>query len=155
MVRARSLFENDDGVNVATEYIMVLVISGIVFTLLISSSQSLFIEGPSKTVTKNQFMDVGNDLDTKLIDTYLVAPRDGMISTTFDMPYEIAGYGYKAQISNSPNGDDKEVTVSSDQYTDVSAKLTLNGVNSTIPITGDTSSYNDKHWINYTSTTTT
>jgi hypothetical protein len=141
---------DDEGVNMVTEYIMVFIMAMFVFTFLISSSQWIFVDGPSKIVSRNQFMDIGNDVDAKLIDTYLVAPRNGTISTTFDIPADVAGHGYVVQISDAPN-QDKEVYVYSDHYKEISVKLTLNGVNSTIPIIGNTSSHNAVHTISYKS----
>ncbi len=141
---------DDGGASMITEYIMVFIISMLVFTVFISSAQSIFVDGPVKMVSWNQFTDIGNDVDAKLIDTYLVAPRNGTISTTFDIPGDVAGHGYVVQLSDAPN-QDKEVTVYSDCYPGLSVKLTLNGVNSTIPVYGNTSSHNAAHTISYTS----
>ncbi len=154
-MRTVKLSSNDEALNLVMEYILVFIMATIVFTILISSTQALFIESPSKMVSKNQFMDVGNDIDAKLIDTYLVAPRDGSISTTFDIPSDIVGYGYNVQISPALNQNnqqvDQEVNIVSDRYPDVGVRLTLNGVNSTISINGSTSSHNAVHTIVYSS----
>ncbi len=153
MVRVGNIFTNDDGVNVATEYILVFMISVFVFTILISTSQSIFIDGPGRTVTKNQLMDIGNDVDAKLIDTYLLVPQDKpdsiSIATQFDIPSEIAGYGYDVEISDAPTPGDKEVTIKSDRSGDLLVRLTLNGVSSTIPVHGSTGSHNAEHSISY------
>lgn len=147
---ATKILKNEEGVNSVVEYIIVFIIGSIIFSIFLILSQSLFIENPSKTVSQNQFMDVGNDVDTKLVDTYLVMPDNGTISTTFDMPNDIAGYGYNVSIF--PSGtNDVEVRVTSNKYNDVFADLTLNGVNSTIPINGSTSSNNAIHKIHYSS----
>ena len=146
----KKILGNDDGVSSVVEYIIVFIIGSIMFSIFLLLSQSLFIDNASKTVTQNQFMDVGNDVDTKLIDTYLVSPVNGTIRTNFTMPHNIAGYGYNVIIS--PSGtNDVEVKVTSDKYLDVFADLTLNGVNSTIPINGITHSNNVTHTIQYSS----
>ncbi len=140
----------DEGVSMVTEYIMIFIVAMFVFTIFVSSAQSIFVDGPGRMVSRNQLTDIGNDVDTKLIDTYLVAPRNGTISTTFDIPDDVAGHGYVVRLSDAP-GQDKEVTVHSDRYPEISVKLTLNGVNSTIPIYGNTSSHNAVHTISYRS----
>jgi hypothetical protein len=148
------LQKDQAGVNFVLEYIFTFMIASIIFSIMLMMANGLFIQGPEKTVSKVQFTDVGNDLTAKIIDTYLVAPTmpdQGNVSTGFDMPSTIAGKSYWVNVepsSNSWDKWDKEVVVQSGSN-DVVIKITLNGVNSTIPVTGNTSSSSATHRIWY------
>ena len=144
-------FFNDSGVTAVLEYIMTFVFAFIIFTMMLSMFDGMFIKGPERTVTTMQFADVGNDVTAKILDTYLVAPVDGEISTGFDMPETVAGRDYQLDIRPSANGWDREIVVHS-QYSDQSLSVTLNGVSSTIPVKGSTSSMSDTHIVSYDST---
>lgn len=140
--------KDDSGVSAVVEYILTFLIASIIFSIMLLISYSMFIEGPQKSVEVLRYTDVGNDMTAKIIDTYLIAPRDGTILTSFDMPSSIAGKSYSVSVETSKNGWDKEVLVSSESG-DVTMNVTLDGVNSTIPINGSTSSHNSTHNIWY------
>lgn len=142
----KNMMENDSGVNLIVEYILTFIIASILFSIVLLMSNGLFIEGPQKTVSRMQFTDIGNDITTKMVDTYLIAPQKGFVYTTFDIPSTVAGKSYMARVSS--NSEDKEVTVYS-LDNGVSITTTLNGVNSTIPVSGNTSSLAYAHYINY------
>jgi hypothetical protein len=147
----KNLMENDSGVNMIIEYIMTFIIASILFSIVLLMANGLFIDGPQKTVSRVQFTDIGNDITAKMVDTYLIAPQNGYISTTFDMPLTVAGKSYMANVRTSANSEDKEVIVYSLEN-GVSITTTLNGVNSTIPVSGNTSSLAYAHYINYSNT---
>jgi hypothetical protein len=148
VMRKNTVHKDDSGVSPVVEYIITFVVASIIFTTMLVISNGLFIEGPQKTVSQLQFTDVGNELSAKMIDTYIVAPKDGSVSTEFDMPSSIAGRSYFVNVQKSKNVWDKEIAVSSESG-DVIMKVTLNGVNQTIPLTGKTSSHNTTHRIYY------
>jgi hypothetical protein len=141
---------DDSGVTAMLEYIITFVFAFIIFTAMLSMFDSMFIKGPERTVSTVQFADVGNDVTAKILDTYLIAPSSGNVSTVFDMPQTAAGKDYMLDIRTSANGWDKEIVVYS-TYTDLNLSVTLNGVNSTIPIVGSTSSLSDSHRVRYDS----
>lgn len=141
---------NCEGAAAILEYIITFVIAFIMFTILLSMFSSMFITGPQHTVSKVQFTDVGNDVTAKILDTYLIAPPNGSVSTVFDMPPTAAGKDYLLEIRKSANGWDKEIVVFS-PYMDLNTSVTLNGVNSTIPIVGNTSSMSQSHRVRYNS----
>jgi Flp pilus assembly pilin Flp len=142
-------FRDETGVTPMVEYIITFIIASILFMLMLAIASTIFIDGPQRTVSRIQFTDIGNDLTTKIVDTYLVYPQSGEISTTFDMPMTVAGKDYWVDINRSINNpEDKEIIVYS-PYNDVSIYVTLNGVNSTVPVNGSTSSLSDTHVIYY------
>ena len=153
-MKVRPIRKDTSGVNFVLEYILTFMIASILFSIMLMMANGLFIQGPESTVSKVQFTDIGNDLTAKIIDTYLIAPTSpdyGDVNTTFDMPNTVAGHDYVAKVDNSANGWDKEVVLSSTSN-DVAIKVTLNGVNSTIPINGETMSNSPDHRIWYNST---
>lgn len=120
------------------QYILTFIMASFIFTLIILNFDSLFISGPQYIVARNQLADIGNDVSTKVIDTYLVAPDDGMVVTYFDIPSRLAaGYPYEIEVIRS--GDDRELTVFTDNRR-IYVNNTLNGASVTIPINGYTSS---------------
>jgi hypothetical protein len=161
-MRAALILKNESGVTPLLEYIITFVIASLIFSMMLLMSNSLFIETPQKIASKVQFTDIGNDLTAQIVDTYLIIPdkstnsfarvqtQDVGVSTTFDIPRTVAGGNYNVSIKNSIKnmGNDKEIMVYS-YSNDVTAEVTLNGVNSTIPITGSTSSGDTTHRIVY------
>jgi hypothetical protein len=146
----RRLSNDDSGATAILEYMITFVMAFIMFTVMLSMFNSMFIQGPERTVTRVQFTDVGNDVTAKILDTYLIAPATGNVSTVFSMPVTAAGKEYMLDIRTAANGWDKEIIVHSG-YSDVNMTVTLNGVNSTIPIVGNTSSLNQVHRVQYDS----
>lgn len=157
-MRAALILKSESAVTPLLEYIITFVIASLIFSMMLLMSNSLFIDTPQKIVSKVQFTDIGNDLTAQIVDTYLIIPDTSTntysrvqvqnvgISTAFDIPTTVAGGNYKVSIKNL--GDDKEISVNS-YSNDVTAEVTLNGVNSTIPITGSTSSGDSTHRIVY------
>ncbi len=143
------MMRGEDGVSTTLDYLMVFMIAFVLFGVLMLMASSMFIEAPARSVSAIQFTDIGNDITAKVVDTYLVAPKNGSVSTTFDIPYTIAGKDYMADIKDTKNGQDKEVVVYS-PYNGVAISVTINGVNSTIPVNGSTSSVSPIHRIYYT-----
>ncbi|CAJ35816.1 conserved hypothetical protein [Methanocella arvoryzae MRE50] len=121
----------------------------ILFTILLVMFNGLFVNSPTQSVCSVQYTDVGNEVAAKLLDTYLVAPADGTIYTSFEIPRDVAGKSYTVKIE--PIGSDAEVEVYS-RESGVSRKITVNGVHSTINLNGTTTSLSDTHWISYEST---
>jgi hypothetical protein len=148
------LIHDEQGVSAIVGYIVTFMIASIIFTIVLIMANSMFIDGPQKTVSRVQFTDIGNDLTAKVVDTYLIVhdSSDVSISTTFEMPSTVASKDYMADVrKSSTNPDDREVVVYS-PYNEVSIYTTLNGINSTIPVSGSTSSLMASHKIFYSKT---
>lgn len=148
----RVLGMGDSGVNYVLEFILTFMIASVIFSIMLLMANDLFIRGPERIVSRVQFTDIGNDLSAKVIDTYMVAPiypDEGNVSTTFDIPYTVAGNGYFVDVV--PSGQDRVIKVYS-MSNDVDVDVILNGVNSTIPVSGSTSSSANTHVIQYNST---
>lgn len=112
---------------------------------------SLFINQPKYVVTTNQFVDIGNDVTTKIIDTYIVAPDDGTVSTYFEIPSTVAGSSYEVGVHAVGDKQlDREVQVKSADDR-ISVNTTLNGAYTTIRMNGTTQSTSQLHGIVYQS----
>jgi hypothetical protein len=90
-------------------------------------------------------------VSTKVIDTYLVAPDDGRITTYFDIPGTVAaGYTYNVSVvqMTGKDQDDSEVSVFTADRS-IYVNTTLSGAGLTIPISGNTTSTWYLHDITY------
>ena len=152
----RSLRESDSGVNLVLEYVLTFTFASVLFMVMLIMTNGLFIQGPQTTASKIGYVDVGNDVTAKIVDTYLVAPvkpESGNVSTSFDVPATIASNGYMVDVLDSDNHEDKLVVVHSiNNY--IVMNVTLNGVSKTIPVSGSTWSQFPVHRIWYDSNAT-
>ncbi len=158
MIKASKHMRSDEkGVSATVEYILTFVIASGIFTLLVLNFNSLFIESPQYIVTRNQMADIGNDVSTKVIDTYLVAPDEGSITTYFDIPTTVAaGYTYDISVEEITGKDPSmEERVGKDRVVvihtsnGIYVNTTLSGASLTIPIRGKTSSTSYLHNVVY------
>jgi len=63
------------------------------------------------------FTDIGNGVSTRIVDVYAIAPRDGMNSTKFDIPDDIAGKDYSVRDrAGQQIRSIQDVTVSKREY---------------------------------------
>jgi hypothetical protein len=94
------------------EYIM---ISGVLMALLIVMLllvNTNIMENPANRLAYVAFTDIGNGVSTRIVDVYTIAPRDGTITTRFDIPDDIAGKDYFVEIGPGANPVDQDVMVS-------------------------------------------
>jgi hypothetical protein len=98
---------DDAGVATMIEYVMVSGILMGLFIVMLLLVHSNFVETPLTTITYSGFTDIGNGLSTRIVDVYAIAPENGNISSSFDLPDEIVGRSYSVEI----NGDETGQTV--------------------------------------------
>lgn len=146
--QSKRMRDDENGVTATVEYLLTFFIASGIFTLLLLNFNGLFIDSPQYIVTRNQLADIGNDVSAKVIDTYLVAPDDGSITTYFDIPATVAaGDTYEITVMDYM-GIDREVVVHT-MDDSIVVKNTLNGAYLTIPIAGTTCSTGYWHNIVY------
>lgn len=146
-------FSDERGVTSMLEFVLMFVLASAIFTLLILNFNSMFLNHPKYVVATNQFVDIGNDVTTKIIDTYLISPDNGMVMTYFTIPSTIAGYTYEVGV-HAVGDQDREVQVETYQGGGISVNTTLNGAYTTIKMNGTTRSTSALHGIVYQSNTT-
>lgn len=100
---------DEGGVANMIEYVMVTgVIMGL-FIVMLLLVYANFVETPVNTITYSAFTDVGNGLSTRIVDVYAIAPDNGNITTSFDLPDDIAGRSYTVKISGDTTGQTVDV----------------------------------------------
>lgn len=147
-----TLTDDESGAVSAVEFLLSFSMAAVIFGILVLSVNGLFLDQSRFTVGVNQFTDVGNDISTRIIETYLLAPDSGNINnctiiTYFDIPQSIEGTTYIININ--PYEEDERVNIVSANKL-ISVNTTLNGAGDTIPIDGNTTSAAKLHMINYT-----
>jgi hypothetical protein len=92
-----------------------LMISGVLMVLLIVLLLLVYtniMENPANRLAYVAFTDIGNGVSTRIVDIYAIAPRDGTITTKFDIPDDIAGKDYLVEIGPGAKPSDQDVMVS-------------------------------------------
>jgi hypothetical protein len=125
----------DAGVSSLIEYVM---ISGILMFLLVVMMllvNTHFMESPANQVSYSAFTDIGNGISTRIVDVYVTAPYNGTISTSFDLPDDVATKDYFVEIGQGAKPTDQDVKVSRDF---ISSRISLAGIGATRGVTGNT-----------------
>ncbi len=135
--------KDDGAVSYSLEYIMISSVSILLFLSVIMLSGSILLDLPTDVAATQQFNDVGNDIGTKLIMFYLIAPENGTLCTPLDMPATIGGHTYMVKLS-ATNTTDQRVIIDADDL-DLNISYTINGIGASIPINGWTNSASGKH----------
>jgi hypothetical protein len=146
-------FGDDEGATSILEFMLMFFLAAGIFMLLTLNFNAMFLNHPKYVVANNQFVDIGNDVTTKIIDTYLVSPDNGMVTTYFDIPETIAGYTYAVGV-HAVGVEDREVQVATSEGGGISVNTTLNGAYTTIKMNGTTQSTSMLHGIVYQSNST-
>ena len=92
-----------------------MMISGVLIALLIVMLllvNTNIMENPANRLVYVAFTDIGNGVSTRIVDVYAIAPRNGTITTKFDIPEDIAGKDYFVEIGPGANPVDQDVMVS-------------------------------------------
>lgn len=131
----RSEYDRDAGVAMMIEYVMVSGVLMFLLVLLLLLVNANIMEGPANTLSYTAFSDIGNGVSTRIVDVYVIAPRNGTIATSFDIPDDVAGRGYFVEIGPGENPVDQDVRVSRDYIT---SHVSIAGIGATKGVTGNT-----------------
>ncbi len=126
---------NDAGVAALVEYIMISAVLMVLVVIVILLVNANFMQKPADTITYSAFTDIGNGVSTRIVDTYALAPKNGNISSIFNIPDDVAGRGYFVEIGNSADPITQYVTISRD---DIVTNIALAGIGSTMNVGGNT-----------------
>ena len=117
------------------EYIMISgVLMGLLIVMLLLVNTNI-MEDPANMLAYVAFTDIGNGVSTRIVDVYAIAPRDGTITTRFDIPDDIAGKEYIVEIGPGADPVDQDVTVSRGV---LETHVALAGVGATRGVAGNT-----------------
>jgi hypothetical protein len=103
---------DDTGVATLIEYVMVTGVVMGLFVVMLLLVNTNFMENPVNTITYSAFTDIGNGISTRIVDTYAIAPEEGNISSSFDLPDDIGGKAYGVEIVGDQSG--QKVAISRD-----------------------------------------
>ena len=149
--RRLRLLEDDRGMSTLTGYIVISSIAIIFFGIIAITTTGLFIERPSKIVMRGGYSDIGNDISTKIVDVYIVAPENGTLNTSLRMPRSVARQEY--EVNASVDESNQMIKVSA-LHTDTEVTVTINEIAQahTVTVRGSMLSGNPEHWLRYNST---
>jgi hypothetical protein len=117
------------------EYILISgVLMGLLIVMLLLVNTNI-MENPANRLVYVAFTDIGNGVSTRIVDVYAIAPRDGTISTHFDLPDDIVGRDYFVEIGPGANPVDQDVKVSRG---DLETDIALAGVGASRGVAGNT-----------------
>ena len=135
---------DEKAVSTTLGYILIVSIGVTFFSILMLSLNSIFYDTPKAIVTESVYNDLGNEISTKMVDIYIIAPMNGSIDTKFDIPINIANERYKIEIGSSK---DQEIIVSSlDSSNNVA--ISINGIGHSMDtVTGEIYSGTTEHEI--------
>jgi hypothetical protein len=125
--------KDDAGVANLIEYVMITGILMFLMVVMMLMVNTSIMEGPVNQVSLAAFTDIGNCVSTRIVDVYITAPLNGTISTSFDLPDDVADKSYFVEIGKV--GTSQEVTVSRDY---IYSKVSLAGIGATRGVTGNT-----------------
>ena len=125
----------EEAVNTVLEYMnitAVLIVMMILLTLLINS---VIIEDSSEKLKYHAFVDIGNGVSTRIVDLYVIAPSNGRIVTTLDLPDDVANGGYTVKMDPSATGAAQQIIVTDGN---VKSMISIAGIGATKAVIGNT-----------------
>jgi hypothetical protein len=132
-VSGHNRMSSEEGVTNLLEYVFV---SGTLLMLIIVMMfvvNAVFMEGPANTLSYHTFTDIGNGVSTRIVDLYIIAPRDGVIVTKFDLPDEVAGRDYSVEALYAE--EKQQIRV---RRGDIYSLTAIAGIGATKGVTGNT-----------------
>ncbi|MEM2924369.1 MAG: PA14 domain-containing protein [Methanocellales archaeon] len=137
---------NTQAVTPTYEYIILIGILIVYITLFLTIYADEFGIAPLRIAMQTQFEDIGNDISSKVVDMYIIAPESGYLKTKFYMPQAVGKYEYKVEFKEI--GLDQQILVSALRF-EKEVMITLNKIGSSLGLTGSTYSSTPEHWLIY------
>ncbi|HMK15930.1 MAG TPA: hypothetical protein VK450_03305 [Methanomicrobiales archaeon] len=125
------------GVTNLVEYITITGILLILMVVVLSTVNSVFMQGPGDTLRYYAFTDIGNGMSVRIVDLYVIAPVHGTISTRFILPRDVAGQDYFVRANISKQGKDQTIIV---ERGDILSEINIAGIGATKGVSGNTTS---------------
>jgi len=128
-------YRNEAGVNTTIEYVIISGVLLVLFVVVLLLVNANIMQGPAETLEYSAFTDIGNGVSTRIVDVYSIAPANGTITTSFDIPDDVAGRDYFVVIGEDENLVDQDVSV---YRGSIASKISLAGIGATRAVTGNT-----------------
>lgn len=122
------------------EYIMVSgVLMGLLVIMMLLVNTNI-LQAPADRLSFVAFTDVGNGISTRIVDVYAIAPTDGTITTSFDIPDDIAGMDYYVEVGtrNNPVNDLYESQYIIIQRGSLQSSIDIAGIGASRGVAGNT-----------------
>ena len=131
---------NDSAVATMIEYVQISGVCMVLMVVMMLMVNTHLMEGPANRLSYVAYTDVGNGISTRIVDVYALAPTDGYITTSFDIPDQIAEKDYNVRVGTQGNSFNGKVK---DQYISVyngllESKVAIAGVGASRGVTGNT-----------------
>jgi hypothetical protein len=123
------------GVTTTLEYVIISGILMILFVIVLLLVNTNFMQGPAETLEYTAFTDIGNGVSTRIVDVYSIVPINGTISTSFDIPDDVAGQDYSVEVGTGNSPIDQGVRV---YRGTISSDISLAGIGATRLVSGNT-----------------
>jgi hypothetical protein len=144
----KSFTNSKDAVSMTLAYILFSGIFLVFYVIVLLNSNDLLVKGPSNSVVKEQYSDIGTMKSSTITDMYLVAPENGNIETEYKIPADI---GRETYIINADLANTDEIIDVNSTASEKSVSVTINGIASSMPINGTSYSSATTHRISYDS----
>jgi hypothetical protein len=128
--------DNSDGVTSLLEYIFISGTLLLLLVVLMFLVNAVFMEGPANTLCYHAYTDIGNGVSTRIVDLYIIAPYNGTINTTFDIPDDVANRDYFVEAKGT--GSATMIKVSRGN---IYSSISLAGIGSTRGVVGNTTGH--------------
>ncbi|MDY6959055.1 MAG: hypothetical protein SVK08_07830 [Halobacteriota archaeon] len=146
--KMKDIFEDDRAVSTVLEFVFTTGVAISLFVLILLYSTGMFIEAPGRTVALERFTDIGNDISTKIVDIYIIAPENGILITDLTMPTSVGGHDY---VVDAEAHVDQMVEVSSIKDSGLNVSVTINGITQSVGVNGSTHSGSTEHRLSFDS----
>ena len=140
MKRGNPDYNNDSGVAILVEYVMISgVLMALLFVMILLVNTNI-LETPADRLGYVAFTDIGNGVSTRIVEVYAIAPGNGTIVSSFKLPPDVAGKDYYIEVGTKQNAIDYQYN---DQYVTVSAgslvsSVDLSGIGTSRGVMGNT-----------------
>ena len=81
----------ESGVANLIEDIIVSAVLMVLLVVIMLQVNTTFMQTPADTLNDVAFTDIANGVSTRIVDVHALSPGDGMISSSFDIPNDVAG----------------------------------------------------------------
>jgi len=123
------------GVSTLIEYVIITGVLLFLFVVVLLQVNTNVMQGPAESLEYTAFTDIGNGISTRIVDVYAIVPTNGNLTTSFDIPDDVAGQGYNVEVYSGATAADQYVRV---YRGTIASNISLTGISSTRNVTGNT-----------------
>lgn len=125
----------DEAVSTILEYMNITAVLIVMMIMLTLITNSIIIEDSADSLKYHTFVDIGNGVSARIVDLYVIAPSNGRIMTSFDLPDDVAGNDYTVKMDPAASGAAQQIIVTDGN---VESTISIAGIGATRAVTGNT-----------------